>query len=43
VASGDDAEFTERMEAIGDDLARARASYLAGRAAVDDLVGEEKA
>jgi SNF2 family DNA or RNA helicase len=43
IASGDDAEFSERMEVIGDDLARARADYLAGRAAVDDLVGEEQA
>ena len=41
VQSGDDAEFTERMEAIGDDLARARTGYLASRAALDGLVGEE--
>jgi SNF2 family DNA or RNA helicase len=41
VQSGDDAEFAERMEVIGDDLARARAGYLASRAALDGLVGEE--
>lgn len=40
VASGDDAEFAERMEVIGDDLARARTGYLASRQAVDGLVGE---
>ena len=39
VASGDDEEFGERMAAIGDDLARARTSYLATRAVVDNLVG----
>ena len=41
VASGDDEEFGERMAAIGDDLARARTSYLATRAVVDNLVGEQ--
>ena len=41
VASGDDAEFGERMAAIGDDLARARTDYLASRAAIDNLVGEQ--
>jgi hypothetical protein len=41
VQSGDDAEFAERMEVIGDDLARARAGYLSSRAALDGLVGEE--
>jgi SNF2 family DNA or RNA helicase len=41
VASGDDAEFGERMAAIGDDLARARTGYLASRAAIDNLVGEQ--
>jgi SNF2 family DNA or RNA helicase len=40
VASGGDADFAERMAAIGDDMARARAGYLASREAVDDLVGE---
>jgi SNF2 family DNA or RNA helicase len=43
VASGDDAEFGERMAAIGDDLARARTDYLATRAAIDNLVVEEEA
>jgi SNF2 family DNA or RNA helicase len=43
VTSGDDAEFGERMAAIGDDLARARTDYLASRAAVDNLVGEQAA
>jgi SNF2 family DNA or RNA helicase len=41
VASGDDAEFGERMAAIGEDLARARTDYLASRAAIDNLVGEQ--
>ena len=41
VASGDDAEFGERMAAIGDDLARARTDYLASRAAIDNFVGEQ--
>jgi SNF2 family DNA or RNA helicase len=41
VASGDDAEFGERMAAIGDDLARARTDYLASRVAIDNLVGEQ--
>jgi SNF2 family DNA or RNA helicase len=40
VASGDDADFAERMGAIGDDIARARTGYLASREAVDDLVGD---
>ena len=40
VQSSDDAEFAERMEAIGDDLVRARTGYLASRAAIDGLVGE---
>jgi SNF2 family DNA or RNA helicase len=40
VASGDDADFAERMAVIGDDIARARTGYLASREAVDDLVGE---
>jgi SNF2 family DNA or RNA helicase len=39
VASGDDAEFGERMAAIGDDLARARTDYLTSRVAIDNLVG----
>jgi len=41
VASGDDAEFGERMAVIGDGLARARTDYLASRAAIDNLVGEQ--
>jgi SNF2 family DNA or RNA helicase len=40
VASGDDADFAERMAVIGDDIARARTGYLASREAVDDLVGD---
>jgi hypothetical protein len=40
VASGDDAEFGERMAAIGDDLAKARTDYLASRTTIDSLVGE---
>jgi len=40
VASGDEADFAERMAAIGDDMACARAGYLASREAVDDLVGD---
>ena len=40
VASGDDADFAERMAAIGEEMARARTGYLASREAVDDLVGE---
>ncbi len=42
VASGDDAEFGERMVAIGEDLARARTDYLATRAAIDNLVGDRE-
>lgn len=42
VASADDAEFGERMTAIGDDLARARTDYLASRASIDNLVSEEE-
>jgi SNF2 family DNA or RNA helicase len=41
VASGDDAEFGERMATIGDDQARARTDYLTTRAAIDNLVGEQ--
>jgi SNF2 family DNA or RNA helicase len=40
VSSTDDAEFAERMDSIGDDLARARTDYLASRRSVDDLVGD---
>ncbi|MGI9023798.1 MAG: DEAD/DEAH box helicase, partial [Acidimicrobiales bacterium] len=38
VASTDDGEFAQRMEALGDDLARARTEHLAGRSRNDDLV-----
>ena len=41
VAAADDAEFTERLESLGDDLARARTDYLHSRDALDALVGEE--
>lgn len=41
VASGDDGEFGERMAAIGADLARARTDYLASRAAIDSLAGDQ--
>ena len=41
VASGDDAEFGERMAVIGDDLARARTGYLASRSAIDNLVDDQ--
>jgi SNF2 family DNA or RNA helicase len=40
VSSGDDDEFAERMDALGDDLAHARSSYLASRESVDGLVGD---
>jgi SNF2 family DNA or RNA helicase len=40
VSSRDDAEFAERMDELGDDLARARADYLASRETIDELVGE---
>ena len=39
VSSADDADFGERMAAIGDDLASARTGYLVSRAAIDNLVG----
>jgi SNF2 family DNA or RNA helicase len=39
VHSADDAEFAGRLDAIGDDLARARADYLHSRGTVDALVG----
>jgi SNF2 family DNA or RNA helicase len=40
VSSGDDAEFAERMDELGDSLARARTDYLATRESVDALVGD---
>ncbi|WP_204010194.1 DEAD/DEAH box helicase [Sphaerimonospora thailandensis] len=41
VAAGDDDDFGARLESLGDDLARARADYLAGRGSIDALVGED--
>lgn len=41
VASADDTEFTERLESLGDDLAKARTEYLNSRNALDALVGED--
>ena len=41
VSSGDDTEFAERMDALGDDLARARVEHLGARGRVDALVGED--
>ena len=41
VESADDTEFTERLESLGDDLAKARTEYLHSRNALDALVGEE--
>jgi SNF2 family DNA or RNA helicase len=38
VASRDDAEFARRLDGVGDELARARVSYLATRERIDDLV-----
>jgi SNF2 family DNA or RNA helicase len=40
VSAGDDDDFEARLESLGDDLARARTDYLAGRGAIDALVGE---
>ncbi|MEX2290468.1 MAG: SNF2-related protein [Mycobacteriales bacterium] len=41
VEAADDADFDRRVSALGDDLARARAGYLAGRERLDSLVGEQ--
>lgn len=41
VSSRDDEEFTSRLEAFGDDLARARSEHLAGRGRNDALVDGE--
>jgi SNF2 family DNA or RNA helicase len=41
VASAHDEEFGRRLHELGDELAKARTSYLRSRAAVDDLVGAE--
>jgi SNF2 family DNA or RNA helicase len=40
VQSDDDGEFERRLEALGDDLARARSEYLESRSRTDDLVPE---
>ncbi|MGI8537969.1 MAG: DEAD/DEAH box helicase [Mycobacteriales bacterium] len=40
VEADDDADFDRRVAALGDDLARAREGYLAGRERVDSLVGD---
>lgn len=42
VEAADDADFDRRVSALGDDLARARAGYLAGRERLDSLVGEQE-
>lgn len=42
VAAHDDNDFDGRLAALGDDIARARESYLSGRSRVDDLVGTEQ-
>jgi SNF2 family DNA or RNA helicase len=39
--AADDDDFDRRVCALGDDLVRARAGYLAGRERVDSLVGSE--
>jgi hypothetical protein len=41
VAAGDDEQFEQMLEAIGDQLAGARKEYLDSRASVDALVGED--
>jgi SNF2 family DNA or RNA helicase len=41
VDAADDTEFAARLEALGDQLARARGEYLESRQAVDELVGGE--
>lgn len=38
--SADDTDFDQRVAALGDDLARARDGYLAGRERLDGLVGQ---
>ena len=43
VASRDDGEFATRLEAVGNDLARARAGYLEDRGRTDELVADPKA
>lgn len=41
VDAGDDDELAARLDALGDDLARARVEHLAARGRVDALVGED--
>ena len=41
VASRDDAEFADRLEELGESLARARAEYLRDRSFTDELIGQE--
>jgi SNF2 family DNA or RNA helicase len=41
VDSRDDAEFGDRLEEIGADLARARTGYLRDRSVTDELIGQE--
>ncbi|HWB71124.1 MAG TPA: DEAD/DEAH box helicase [Egibacteraceae bacterium] len=41
VSSADDGELAGRLDALGDELARARTAYLDSRARVDALAGEE--
>ncbi len=42
IQADDDVEFAQRLEALGDDLARARTDYLLGRGALDALVGDRE-
>ena len=42
VSAADDQEFHGRLEALGDDLAAARRSYLEARRRTDDLIGTEE-
>lgn len=42
VASRDDRDFDERLEAIGDEVASARLDYTASRSRVDILVGDDQ-
>jgi SNF2 family DNA or RNA helicase len=41
VSAGDDDDFGARLESLGDEMAQARVDYLAGRGAIDALVGED--
>ncbi|HZN17511.1 MAG TPA: SNF2-related protein [Micromonosporaceae bacterium] len=41
LTSDDDMQFAQRLDAIGDDLARARGEYLHSRGTLDALVGDE--